>query len=776
MVWSDAHATLPARSLMRLDSMISSQPPRPIDGPRRSALSFVAHPLTVVIAAAILAIVPAWNPVWYQDDQLPTLFRILHTSLAHQWGIPYPRLAPELGFGYGRLLHEFYPPFGVETAAWVHALGTGYIDAARVTFSLCLLGSALGMFAYAKAVLDGPWPAALAAIAYVWSPYVLLDAHKGGVLGESVALALMPWAQLAMHRLAVRRSARWIAATAGSMALVVLGHNITALFFVGLATIYGVIVAVAERRADLRRTIVAVIGSVLLALALAAIYWLPALLELPYSRVSDQSKGDFNVVRNLVDAGALFQPSLLFDYYIEAVPRFGLVAGLLTIGAIVLVVAGAVMQARRMRAQASSAQTMMLAVLGAFAVCFVVVMLLQLRDTALIWQTIPLISFVQFPQRLFVFGSFAGAVVLGGVPWAIRSLGVPARPSLLIGACAVLAIGATSVPGLFWTWPVAASHVIDEDQVGIATAAERRLAERSAFDDYFPIWVEEDSSQILRPASPSRADAYAAANAGPVPHLHILERGYLSMKLESDADAPSTLVLHTFYFPGWFATADGARVPVDPSGPLGLVRVQVPAGKHVVEVWFGETQLRITATFVSAVGLAVVLLLLVRSFGALPTLVGLTVVLALAFGPWAVRRAIDPGTRPAAQVVDADVSPAARLVAVEPGPASAARGDTVTLTLLWQATTYSGQDLQSGVRLVPADGDQVVSERWARPDRERSPTSKWIVGEVVPDTIQLRIPLNAPPGSYRLLAGLRDGDAPNRGAAYMVPIGTLAVR
>ena len=73
--------------------------------------------------------------------------------------------------------------------------------------------------------------------AFVWAPYVLLDAHKGGVLGESIALALMPWSLLALDRLV--RGGGWTAfgAVAGQLALVVLGHNITALFFVGLASL-----------------------------------------------------------------------------------------------------------------------------------------------------------------------------------------------------------------------------------------------------------------------------------------------------------------------------------------------------------------------------------------------------------------------------------------------------------------------------------------------------------------------------------------------------------
>jgi len=766
---------------MSLDSAISHRAPDDVDGLRRGARRIVVQPTVVVLVAALVALLPAWNPVWYQDDQLPTLFRTFHTSLAHESGVLYPRLAPELGFGYGRLLHQFYPPLGVELAAWLHALGLGYIDAARATFSLCLLASAFGMYAYARNVLGEPWPAALAAIAYVWAPYVLLDAHKGGVLGESVALAIMPCALLAMHRLAQNGGIAWLAAAAGALALVVLGHNITALFFVGLAAVYGVIVAVSERQPlpghGLARRLALVVGSVALGLALAAIYWLPALAELHFSRVSEQRSGDFNVVRNLVDPSAILQPALLFDYYVETVPRFGLAAGALTVVAIVLVAAALLRRVTRTRPpHGQPTPRPDRVVLVAFGLCFIVVLLLQLRQTAIVWQLVPLISYVQFPQRLFVFGSFAGAVLFGAMPWALRSLGASARAARALALGTVIVLGATSLPGLFWTWPVAASHVITEDQVGIATAAERRLAERRAFDDYFPVWVEEDAALITRPPSPSRSELYEAASAGPVPRLRILERGYLSLRAETDADAPSSLVLHTFYFPGWLATADGLPLSVEPVGPIGLARVQVPAGRHLVEVWFGETPVRRLAILVSLGALAIVLLLLVRGLGSGRALAGLTAVLLIAIGPWLVHRALAPAIRPAVQAIDVDVTPTARLVGVETGQTVAARGDTISATLLWQATGYSSRDLQSGLRLVPSDSEQVVAERWARPDRERTPTGKWIVGELVPDTIQLRIPATARPGSYRLLAGLRDGEAPNRGLSALVPIATLDIR
>jgi len=772
-------------------------------------------PLAVLIAALVLAVVPAWNSIWYQDDQLPTLFRTFHTDLAHHHGAVYPRLAPELGFGYGRLLHQFYPPFGVELAAWLHTLGLGFVDAARVTFSLCLISSGLGMYAFARGILGGRWPAVLAALGFVWAPYVLLDAHKGGVLGESIALALMPWSLLALDRLV--RGGGWgpFGASAGTLALVVLGHNITALFWVGLASLYALLLAGrawiaaptpspspfrggGELVPPLPRTgpwglrgpmvgwlgvrgwgaLAKAAGAVILALALSAIYWLPALVELPYSRVSDQRTGEFTVTRYLVAPSDLLQPLVVFDYYVEAIPRYGLTAALLTLGSAVLVLGTALRRPRSMAdvvVRLSRSGPDRLVVVACIA-CFVGVLLLQLGASAAIWETVPLISFVQFPQRLFVFGSFAGAVVLGAAPWAVRSLVGQPRLAIVAGAAIGLLLGATSLPGIYWTWPVAGSHVIDEEQVGIGTVAERRLSERSAFDDYFPIWATEDANQITRSPSANRAELYRAASDRPAPRIELLERGYLHVRLRATADAPSTVILHQFYFPGWQAEAGGSPLEVGPAGPLGLVAVTVPPGQHLVRIWFGETPLRLAALGISTLALALLLAILARGLGIRRLAIGVVMLLIAVVGPRLLHERLNPETRPAVRVVHADVTPEARVVGLELASGPARPGQIVPATLLWQAAGYTPRDLQTGLRLVALDGGRLLSERWGRPNRERTPTGKWLVGEIVPDTLLLRIPADAPPGRYRLLAGLRDPDANDRAPLGLAEIGELEIR
>jgi hypothetical protein len=56
------------------------------------------------------------------------------------------------------------------------------------------------------------------------------------------------------------------------------------------------------------------------------------------------------------------------------------------------------------------------------------------------------------------------------------------------------------------------------------------------------------------------------------------------------------------------------------------------------------------------------------------------------------------------------------------------------------------------------------------PARETTLTGKWIVGELVPDPVGVRIPPEAWPGRYCLVAGLRDHAGPRTTAICEVEV------
>ena len=267
-------------------------------------------------------------------------------------------------------------------------------------------------------------------------------------------------------------------------------------------------------------------GAVALALALSAIYWLPALVELPYSRLLGPA--DWRVHRHPLPPWAppdLLQPLVIFDYYVEAIPRYGLTAALLTLGSAALVLLAVL---RRLEEHGrtwwrawtalgpdrdgSSSLCAALFVGGAAAPAPDLGGRLGDRAADLV-RPVP-------AAALRVRLCSPGRSCWGAAPWAVswlRLVGQPGSPSLA-GAVIGVLLGATSLPGIYWTWPVAASHVIGEDHVGIWMAAERRLSERRAFDDYFPAGSKRTSNEITPPPTANRAEVYRAATRAGAAH------------------------------------------------------------------------------------------------------------------------------------------------------------------------------------------------------------------------------------------------------------------
>jgi hypothetical protein len=80
-------------------------------------------------------------------------------------------------------------------------------------------------------------------------------------------------------------------------------------------------------------------------------------------------------------------------------------------------------------------------------------------------------------------------------------------------------------------------------------------------------------------------------------------------------------------------------------------------------------------------------------------------------------------------------------------------GETVQLTLHWQALGKMTDDYTVFVHLTRPDG-QVVSQQDRQPLGGARPTTSWTPGEVVDDPYELAIPVGASPGTYWLKVGM----------------------
>ena len=94
----------------------------------------------------------------------------------------------------------------------------------------------------------------------------------------------------------------------------------------------------------------------------------------------------------------------------------------------------------------------------------------------------------------------------------------------------------------------------------------------------------------------------------------------------------------------------------------------------------------------------------------------------------------------------------ALLGVVAPDKLQVAPGDTITLTLAWQALATPTEDLVRFVHVLGPDG-RPVSQSDGVPCNGDCVSASWLAGEVLIDEIRVQIPIDLPPGSYPLGVG-----------------------
>ncbi|MGD2176473.1 MAG: 6-pyruvoyl-tetrahydropterin synthase-related protein, partial [Anaerolineae bacterium] len=197
---------------------------------------------------------------------------------ALEQGMVFARWLPDLAFGYGFPFFNYRAPLSYYLALSLHLTGLPLPLASNLVYVLSLLGSALGAYLLARD-LFGPRAGVVAAVAYTYAPYQLLDALSRGNAPEAVALALLPFLLWAFRRLALRGGRGWFSLSVGLLTALYLGHNISSLLFTPFLLAYlAALWWIYRQQGHWTQAALAFA----LALGLTAFFWLPALAEKDY--------------------------------------------------------------------------------------------------------------------------------------------------------------------------------------------------------------------------------------------------------------------------------------------------------------------------------------------------------------------------------------------------------------------------------------------------------------------------------------------------------------
>ena len=158
---------------------------------------------------------------------------------------------------------------------------------------------------------------------------------------------------------------------------------------------------------------------------------------------------------------------------------------------------------------------------------------------------------------------------------ALPALLPKVRPVILIAVTAALAM-LVALPGLrVEPLPLSAADQWLPDRMWQEDAAAGQVG-ATWTGEFLPLTVSEQRWALGRP----REGALDGPPTQPAPQVTLSRLGYDELTAQVSSDAPWSLRLHQFHLPGWHATVDSAAAATYPTGELGLVTVDLPAGEH----------------------------------------------------------------------------------------------------------------------------------------------------------------------------------------------------
>jgi hypothetical protein len=575
---------------------------------RQRLARLVSGRAALVVAISVFAWGALVGPPYFLNahDAPHSLFFLNQFDQAIRDGVLYPRWGVDFALGYGYPLFNVYSTLAFYVAEVFHLLGASLTGAVKLTYVLGFVFSGLTMYAFGRRVLS-PRAGLLAAVVYIYAPYRLLDIYVRCAFAEFFAFSFLPLVLLLFYELLERRSARNLVLAGLAYAAVFLTHAATALVFTILLVAYVALLLVSRVRSGwpaVLRSAGLVLAAGALALALAAIFLLPMIVEKGYIVETQWTQGSFEYDKHFVYPSQLLSPYWGYGYAGEGLQdEMSLQLGL---AATTLALVGTVWCLRK--PVEGRAHVVF------FLVASLVIVVAMLPVARPAWELLPLTAFVQFPWRLlglaaltlsFLSGAAVHALVEGETGPEGR---LDARMAVLALVVVLASFGYLSpqytAPSPRSELPVA---IIDfesfypPDRVGMTIWASEQPQDTPLVSQYL-------AGEPLIKATTLSGDAT----------VEMLRHGAASEEVQVSSSGGTELLFYTYYFPGWRGYVDGQEVDAYPSGPHGLIGMQVPAGDHHVAIRFGDTP--------------------VRALGATITVVSFLIVAGILIGGWILKR------------------------------------------------------------------------------------------------------------------------------------------
>ena len=713
------------------------------------------------------------------SDTIYHVQRVASLARSLQQGVIYPRWSPDLAYGFGFPIFNYYAPLSYYLAVAFMRLALSPVQAVTVLAVVLFVIQALGVWLWLRLEFD-ELSAFWGTVTYTLASYTVSNLTGRGALAEHLALSLLPFVGWGICSLSRTTHPFWFAFVATATAALLLSHNVSAVFLMGFVFIYAGYSSLIHK--NLLSLLALGLGAVL-----TAFFWIPVIAEREFVQMKLlHSVGWSDYRDHFLSLRAHFAWPEPIDPLLAFQPHGPELNGIV----VVISLVGATVQGIWFLRRRDERVILILMTMG----IFIGALFMTHTVSQPIWEWIEPLKFLQFPWRFYCLVMVCLSVLFAAAAQVIARL-LHYRPVILtlLSGCLIGFSGAyiyvrqiplEVIPTDFDVTPAGiARFERSTTYLGTTTAGE-----------YLPTAVLQkppfDLSIFAGPTVTEYTSASRLAHEMLPEYIRIEQETYTPYCYVLRVSTPhsSEVTFKTFYFPGWKAYVDGVESPIIPSQPYGLITVPVAAGEHEIVVTFESTPLRNMAKIISYCGFLT--LGIVTGLGfyhrrKAPVLMPSSTstsysdiqitssnpsinwygLIAAACITLAVKTLwVDQGATPFAftrfdgiTVKDLQTTVQKRfgegfvLIGADVPDRLDPMREDMRVTLYWRITQLLNDEYSTSIHVVDAQGFLVGQSDNQHPGGY--PVTEWSVGQYGRDEHTIRIYQGTPPGLYRVVVG-----------------------
>lgn len=541
--------------------------------------------LVALVLLSIIAIIPFFHSGFFPFHDDLQVQRVFEMGKVLQTGVFPVRWVPDLGYGLGYPLFNFYGPLPYYFGAIFNILGHTALLSTKIMIASGVITSGIAMYLFAKEIW-GENGGLVSGLLYVLAPYHALDIYVRGDIGEVWAYAFIPLVFFGIYKLYKYNKLRHLFIGSLGYFGVITSHNLSALMISPFIFLFsGILFFITLKHKKNYYLLALPIFGILL----SSFYFLPAILEMGFTNVLSQVGGAADFRNHFVCFNQLWNSPWGFG---GTAP--GCIDGIsFRLGKIHILLSAISFFLALVLYKKDKISSLIALI---FSLFLGLSLFLTLDYSKFIWNSISLMSFLQYPWRFLLIASFFSSVLGGFFVSIIKIVFDNKKYNKYFEAVLVISVIILSV--LLYAKLFAPQKYLDKTSNDYTNKKELNWTSSKRSDEYMP-------KDFIKPKSEKDTETNKIITDGQINVLNTKET-VNGISFEVNSQNNSEVLLRIPYFPSWNLFVDGKKVSYK-AGSTGLT-FNLPSGKSLVSVKFMTTNIEMIANIISLCSFAALFL------------------------------------------------------------------------------------------------------------------------------------------------------------------------